>query len=68
MSSMEYKEVQIPKEILDKLEEAATKQEHVTLGDAGVLTWLTETCKDNGWRVVWSTFNFPYVVLEREVE
>jgi hypothetical protein len=68
---MEYKEVRAPKEVLDRwaaLKAASTEDKPVTLGDAGVLTWLTELSKEGGWRVVWNFFFFPIVLLEREVE
>ncbi len=71
-SYMEYKEFQIPEEIMTKLETSAeaaqTGAKPLTLGEAGVLEWLTGLSKEEGWEVVWSTFNFPYLVAQRRVE
>jgi len=67
MRHVEYKEVRIPEEILAKLEKGAEAGQPVTLGDAGVFDWLNKQAKDEGWRVVWQVFHFPFVVLEREV-
>ena len=70
MNYMEFKEVKAPDEVLKKLEEmaAAGDQENpATLGGAGFFAWLTELSKSEGWRPVWSGFNFPYITLEREV-
>jgi len=67
---MEYKEVRVPTEITDKLEkmaEAGDPENPATLGAAGFFDWLTEQSKTEGWRAVWSGFNFPFIVLEREV-
>ncbi len=65
---MEYREFKIPDEILAKLEKGAEQGKPVTLGDAGVPAWLTNLSATDGWRPVWQTFMFPYIVLEREVE
>jgi hypothetical protein len=65
---VEVKEVKIPEEILAKLEESAKTGEVLTLGEAGVFEWLTKLSREAGWRPVWQGFNFPYVILEREVE
>ncbi len=70
MNYMEYKEVQVPKEIMDNLEklsQEATPENPATLGEAGVFDWLNEQARNNRWRVVWQGFNFPFVVFEREV-
>lgn len=67
---MEYQEVQVPNEIqerLEKLSQEASPSTPATLGAAGFFTWLTKLSRDEGWRVVWQGFNFPYIVLEREV-
>lgn len=63
MTYFEYKEVKIPQKYLDKLESGETE----TLTDAGVFVWLNQLARDEGWRAVWATFNFPYLILEREV-
>jgi hypothetical protein len=65
---MEYKEFRIPDEIISKLEAGATNSQPMTLGDAGVFNWLSDLSKSQGWRVVWQALNFPFVILEREVE
>lgn len=63
---MEYKEVKIPKEITDKLDEAGINGSPITLGEAGVFAWLSDLSKKEGWRVVWQATMLPYFVLERE--
>ena len=73
MSYMEYVEVKIPEEVLARLEELAKKSadvsgEQVTLTEGGFFDWLNKKAKDDGWRMVWSAFRFPFVTLEREVE
>lgn len=68
MRYMEYREVRMPDEILAKLEKGAEAGKPITLGDAGVFEWLTNMSKSEGWRAVWQAFNFPFIVLEREVE
>lgn len=67
MTYMEYEEVKVPDNIVAKIEEAREKGEVMTLGDAGVFEWLNKLSREDGWRVVWQGFNFPYLVLEREV-
>ena len=70
MRYMEYSEVQVPKEILarlEKLSQEATPDTPATLGAAGVFEWMTEQSRKDGWRVVWQGFNFPFVIFEREV-
>lgn len=67
MTKREFKEVKIPAEILAKLEESAEKGAPITLGEAGVFDWLTQLSATEGWLPVWQGFNFPYVVLERDV-
>jgi len=71
MSYMEYKEVEAPRKIQERwatLKTMATPEKPATLGAAGVLEWLTELSKEDGWRVIWNFFFFPIVLLEREVE
>ncbi len=63
MTYMEYKEVKIPQDCLDKLDSGEAE----TLSHAGVFTWLNQLARDEGWRVVWTGFNFPFLILEREV-
>jgi hypothetical protein len=36
-----------------------------TFGAAGMFEWLTEMSA-KGWSPIWTTFNFPFIVLERE--
>tara|TARA_S200002703_G_scaffold131581_1_gene119183 strand:+ start:424 stop:657 length:234 start_codon:yes stop_codon:yes gene_type:complete len=70
MNYMEYKEVKVPDEVREKLDAMAAKNDPTnppTLGSAGFFEWLNELAKNEGWRAVWSGFNFPYLVLEREV-
>lgn len=67
---MEYKEVKVPEEVAQRLEEMASKgdaENPPTLGAAGFFDWLNELSRTEGWRAVWQGFNFPYIVLEREV-
>ncbi len=63
MTYFEYKEVKAPQNCLDKLDSG----EVATLTDAGVFVWLNQLAREEGWRVIWATFNFPYFILEREV-
>ncbi len=67
MKKMEFKEVRLPDDILGKLEKGVEAGKPVTLGEAGVFDWLTKLSAAEGWRPVWQAFNFPFVVLEREV-
>jgi len=71
-SYMEYKEFKIPQDIMSKLEASAEAAQEggkvLTLGGAGVLDWLTSLSRDEGWEVIWTTFNFPYMVAQRRVE
>lgn len=67
MKKMEFKEVRLPDDILAKLEKGVEAGKPVTLGEAGVFEWLTKLSALEGWRPVWQAFNFPFVVLEREV-
>tara|TARA_R110002126_G_C10490983_1_gene504848 strand:- start:79239 stop:79472 length:234 start_codon:yes stop_codon:yes gene_type:complete len=70
MSYMEYKEVKVPdnvREKLDAMQQANDPTNPPTLGSAGFFEWLNTLAKDEGWSAVWSGFNFPYLVLEREV-
>ena len=64
----EFREVSIPDEIKAKLEKGAEMGKPVTLGEAGVFEWLTKLSATEGWNPVWQAFNYPFVVLEREVE
>jgi len=64
----EYKEVRLPEEIMQKLEKGAEAGKPVTLGEAGTFEWLNQMSAKEGWQMVWSAFNFPFFVLEREVE
>lgn len=66
MSYMEYKEVEISDEMHAFLEDKASRGEKVTLQEAGFFDWLTNFSKE-GWRPVWQTMRFPFIVLEREV-
>jgi len=66
MRYMEYKEFEIPDEVKTRLEKLAEIGQ-ATYGAAGLFDWLTKLSQEEGWRVAWPTFNFPYVVLEREV-
>lgn len=70
MSYMEYKEVQVPDEMRQKLDAMAKANDPAnppTLGAVGFFEWLNAFAKDEGWSAVWQGFNFPYLVLEREV-
>lgn len=67
MKKMEFKEVRLPDDILAKLEQGVEAGKPITLGEAGVFEWLTKLSAVDGWRPVWQAFNFPFVVLEREV-
>lgn len=70
---MEYEEIEVPEEIQNRLEQLAQmqsqeKEHRPTLGNAGFFDWLNKRSREDGWRIVWHGFNFPYVVFEREVE
>jgi hypothetical protein len=65
MSYTEYQEFRAPDTIINKLEEAAASGKAMTLTEAGFFEWLNKLSKEDGWRVVWQTFNFPIMVLER---
>jgi len=67
MKKMEFKEMRLPEDVLAKIEAGVSKGEPITLGEAGVFDWLTKLSAAEGWRPVWQAFNFPFVVLEREV-
>lgn len=70
MKYMEYKEVQVPEDVQQKLTELQESQDAnttPTLGAAGFFDWLNAISRDDGWHAVWQGFNFPYLVLEREV-
>jgi hypothetical protein len=67
MKRMEFKEIRLPEDILAKIEAGVSEGKPITLGDAGVFDWLTKLSATEGWRPVWQAFNFPFVVLEREV-
>ena len=71
-SYMEYKEFEVPEEVQNRLEKlaemgSADPQTRPTLANAGFFEWLNKLSREEGWRVVWNAFQFPYVVLEREV-
>ncbi len=68
MKSFEFREMKIPEEIMQKLEKGAEAGQPITLGSAGLFDWLTKMSSEGGWRPVWNAFNFPFIVLEREVE
>lgn len=59
-----YKEVRIPDEMLSKINPEEMGQEPQTMGQAGVMDWLTEQSKE-GWEVVWEAFLFPHFVFRR---
>ena len=65
---MQYQEVEAPKEIQDEMQQLVTNpgEKPVILSSTGFFDWLSEQTK-GGWRPVWYSFNFPYVVMEREV-
>lgn len=70
---MEYAEFKLPDDILAKIQNSVEEAQNdpaktpITLGEAGVMDWLTNMSRTNGWRAVWNGFNFPYIVMEREV-
>lgn len=67
----EYQEVQVPEEVVNKFNQLVEKgdpNEPATFGAAGLFDWFNQLAREGGWRVVWQGFNFPYVVLERDVE
>lgn len=69
MTYTEYKEIEVPSEIqqkLQELQENATPESPATLGAAGLFDWLTKLSREEGWRPVWQGFHFPFIVLERE--
>lgn len=66
MKYMEYQEIKAPDEVLTYLEKKAELGEHVTFQDAGYFDWLSELSKE-GWRPIWTSMNFPFLVMEREV-
>lgn len=70
MKYMEYKEVKSPDEVevrFEKMREVGDPSNPATLGAAGFFDWLTKLSREEGWRPVWASFSFPYIVLEREV-
>ncbi len=70
MKYMEYKEVKSPDEVevrFEKMREVGDPSKPATLGAAGFFDWLTKLSREEGWRPVWASFSFPYIVLEREV-
>lgn len=70
MRYMEYKEVKAPDEVqarLEKMRESGDPSNPATLGNAGFFEWLTKLSREEGWRAIWASFGFPYIVLEREV-
>lgn len=74
MTRVEYKEFKAPDEVQNKLGElrqaAAQDPGNVkvdpTLGNAGFFEWLS-SLSEEGWRPVWESFAFPFIVLEREL-
>ena len=67
---MEYKEVRLPSEFLTRLEElseAGDPDNPPVLSGTGFFDWLNKLAKTEGWRMVWSAYNYPYIVLEREI-
>lgn len=66
MSYMEFKETYVPEKIQQTLENLSAEGKNPTLKDGGFYDWLTELSRE-GWRPVWPSFNFPFIVLEREV-
>ncbi len=75
MKRFEFKEVKVPQDLLDKLQQSAIvasqdetgEARPLTLGQAGVFDWLTRLSKEEGWCPVWETYQFPYIVLQREI-
>jgi hypothetical protein len=70
MSYTEYKEVEVPKEVQEKLmqlQQLSSPDQPATLSASGFFDWLNKLSKDEGWTAVWQGFNFPYIVLERQV-
>lgn len=63
---MKCEEVKVPDEILTKLEKSSAMGQPMTFGEAGVFDWINKKAEE-GWRVVWQAFNFPFLVFEREV-
>jgi hypothetical protein len=63
----EYKEVKTPDEILKKIDAALESGKPITLGEAGLFDWLNKLSETDGWSVVWQAFNFPMIVLERNI-
>lgn len=68
---VEVREFQVPDEIQEKLsqmsEQAQAGGPPVTLTAGGVFDWMNQLSRDEGWRPVWSTFQYPFIVMEREV-
>lgn len=67
----EYKETQVPVEVVNKFNELVEAQDPnnpPTFGAAGLFDWLNKMSREEGWCVVWQGFNFPFIVLERDVE
>lgn len=71
MKYMEYQEFEVPAEIQTKLEEMAQNptgpQGPATLGKAGMFEWMNELSRTEGWSAVWQAFQFPFIVMQREV-
>lgn len=67
MKYMEYKEIKAPDEVLTYLEKKAELGEPATFQQAGFFDWLSELSKE-GWRPIWQSMNFPFLVVEREVD
>lgn len=69
---IEYKEFQLPEEVVTKMQTLTEayqadpeNAEMPTFGNAGMFEWMTEMSA-KGWSPIWTTFNFPFIVLERE--
>ncbi len=66
--SMEFREFKFPDEVITKFEQGIEKGAPITVGESGLLDWLTKMSQTEGWRPVWQTINPPFLVLEREVK
>lgn len=66
-----YDEVEIPQEILKKLEESAIKAQEdfgsraITLKEAGLYDWINKMSKDDGWELFYLVF--PNVILRKQI-
>ena len=68
---VEVREFQVPDEIQEKLSQLSEAAQQggapVTLTQGGVFEWLNGLARSEGWRPVWQTFQYPFIVMEREV-